>query len=74
MKCRFSCALRKRAINVVEDESLDGDDKRKCTESDATLDHLAKTVADLGGSLLQFHNTGSSTNKRFPSPHSIANL
>ena len=60
--------LYARVINVVEDESLNGDDKRKCAEGDATLVHLAKTVADLGGSLLQFHNIGSSTNKRFPSP------
>lgn len=49
MKCRSSRALRKRAIDVVEDRSPDRDDKRKCTEGDAAFDHLAKTVADLGG-------------------------
>ena len=40
MTRRTSRALVKGAINVGEDESPDGDDKRKCTEGDATLDHL----------------------------------
>ena len=39
----------KRAINVIVDESTDGDDKRKYVEGDAIFDHLAKTVVDSGG-------------------------
>ena len=65
MTRRVSHALHKRANDVVEDGSPDGDDKRKCMKGDATLDHLAKTVADLRGRLPQVHNTGSPNNQNF---------
>ena len=48
--------------------------KRKWIAGDATLDHLAKAVADLGGKLLDVHNTESSINTDFLSPQLIANL
>ncbi len=62
MTRRFSRALCKRAINVIVDESTDGDGKRKYVEGDATLDHLAKTVVDSGGRLFELHNTEISSN------------
>lgn len=53
MTRRFSRALCKRAITVIVDESIDGDDKCKYVEGDP-LDHPAETVVDLGGRLFDF--------------------
>lgn len=37
------------------DKTTGGGDQGKSIEGDATLDHLAKTVADSGGRLFEFH-------------------
>ena len=59
---RISRALCKKAFNVVIDEFTHGDDKGMSIEGDATLDLLAKIVADSGERLFEFHNTNSTAN------------
>ena len=51
---RFWRILCKRVINVVVYNFTDGDNKGKSIEGDATLDHLAKTVADSRGGFIEF--------------------